>query len=480
MLLTAVERELKRRYFIIGMIMNRKKESKKDLVAGLLCFLMTVMTVVIAADTPQGEVLEGNINEQPKAAGEMTDVILGDERFDLYLSILENERVAVFTNQTGIVGDEILTGDDEAIPHRFGQDSDGNEIQYGIHIVDALIQYGVDVTAIISPEHGFRGTEDAGASIENSVDERTGLPILSLYTSDKTNSLTTEDMDLFDTLIVDMQDVGLRYYTYYISLYYLMDACAREGKQVVILDRPNPNGFYVDGPILKEEYKSNVGVLPLPVIYGMTWGELAQMINGEGWLTAGKDACELKVVPCDNYTHQTKYELIKRPSPNLKDMRAVYLYASLCYFENTVVSVGRGTEYPFEVYGCPYFEGIEGNDYSFTPESMEGATEPPYKGEICYGHDLRNVDMDDIFDQGINMDYMIDAYKDYVFLSYPDGRQDFFGTPDENGHYWIDLLFGTNEVRNMINQGKSADEIKASWQDDIDLFKEQREPYLLY
>ena len=287
------------------------------------------------------------------------------------LMLMYRKRVALFSNHTGIVGDvtygaETSSGDQNQDLIHFGLDANGNEISYGEHILDALIRHGVNVTAIFSPEHGFRGTEDAGANIDNSVDEKTGIPILSLYTNN-THSPSSEDMGKFDALVVDMQDVGLRYYTYYISMYYLMDACAAAEKEVIILDRPNPNGFYVDGPILKDAYKSGVGQLPIPVVYGMTWGELAEMINGEGWLTSGKNACNLTVIPCQNYTHQTKTKLIRNPSPNIKDMRAVYLYASTCFFENTAVSVGRGTEFPFEAYGSPYLKGVEGFAFSFTP-----------------------------------------------------------------------------------------------------------------
>ena len=314
-----------------------------------------------------------------------SSIILGNEQFDTYIPLLEGKRVALFSNHTGIVGDvtssEIEENDNydnnssSDLIH-FGLDADGNNLSYGEHILDALLRYGVNVTAIFSPEHGFRGTEDAGANIDDFVDEKTGIPILSLY-ANNTHSPSSEDMGKFDALIVDMQDVGLRYYTYYISMYYLMDACAVAGKEFIILDRPNPNGFYVDGPILKDAYKSGVGQLPIPVVYGMTWGELAQMINGEGWLTAVKNACKLTVIPCKNYTHQTKTRLIRNPSPNIKDMRAVYLYASTCFFENTAVSLGRGTEFPFEAYGSPYLKGVEGFDFTFTPVSMSGATEHP-------------------------------------------------------------------------------------------------------
>ena len=376
---------------------------------------------------------------------------LGDEQFSAYIPLLEGKRIALFSNQTGIVGDK-----DQ-------------------HILDALIEKGVNVTAIFSPEHGFRGTEDAGEAVNDSIDEKTGVPILSLYSSD-THYPAKEDMDTFDTLVVDMQDVGLRYYTYYISMYYLMDACASADKEVIILDRPNPNGFYVDGPILQDKYKSGVGQLPIPIVYGMTWGELAQMINGEGWLNAGKGACNLTVIPCLNYTHDMKTTLARRPSPNLKDMRAVYLYASTCFFENTYVSVGRGTDTPFEIYGSPYLPQ-ESNPYSFTPQDMDGADNPPFEGEVCYGKDLSDIPLEDIWAAGIDLNYIIDAYNDFHEAN-PD--LDFFDSPTNGVKNWIDYLSGSDDLRKQIIAGHSAEEIKASWQSDIEAFKARREPYMLY
>ncbi len=424
--------------------------------------------------------------EQPEAsaAEESTEeseekVILGDEQFDEYIPLLEGKRVALFSNHTGIVGDKTSMPDPEAVDGAdlipFGYDPEGNEITYGQHILDALIEKGVNVTAIFSPEHGFRGTADAGESIDDSVDEKTGVPILSLY-HQNSHYPSKESMDSFDILVVDMQDVGLRYYTYYISMYYLMDACAANGKEVIILDRPNPNGFYVDGPILQEEYRSGVGQLPIPVVYGMTWGELAGMINGEGWLEAGKDACALTVIPCKNYDHSMKINLVRKPSPNIKDMRAVYLYASLCFFENTYISVGRGTDRPFEIYGSPLLSR-EDYPFSFVPESIDGASHPPFEGETCFGADLRDIPLDSILEKGIDLDYLIDAYQNFREAN-PD--KDFFAFPKNGGSYWIDLLSGSDDLRKQIMEGKSAKEIKESWQDDIKAFREQRRPYLLY
>ena len=409
-----------------------------------------------------------------------SDVVLGDAQFDEYIPLLEGKRVALFSNHSGIVGDmtsgtAVPEGTDASlIP--FGRAADGNEIGYGEHVLDAMLARGVNVTAIFSPEHGFRGTAGAGEAISDSVDPATGVPILSLY-AENSHYPSAASMDAFDVLVIDLQDVGLRYYTYYISMYYLMDACAAAGKPVVLLDRPNPNGFYVDGPILKDEYKSGVGRLPLPIVHGLTLGELACMINGEGWLEAGKDACDLTVVPCLNYTHADRVPLVRAPSPNLKDMRAVYLYASTCFFENTAVSVGRGTEHPFEVYGSPYLEGNGDYDYSFTPASMPGASEPPFEGQVCYGRQLMDAPLEEIWQAGINLDYLVGAYN---AVRAADPGVDFFGTPDSEGRYWLDKLCGTDAVRRMIEAGESAGAIKASWQEDIEAFREQRRPYLLY
>ncbi len=399
-----------------------------------------------------------------------SEVVIGNEQFSEYLPLLNGKRIALFSNHSGIVGDSFSS---DSVPD---VDTPFASLSSGQHILDALLERNVNVVAIFCPEHGFRGTEDAGAKIDYSVDEKSGIPILSLYAKG-THSPSSEDMKKFDVLVVDMQDVGLRYYTYYISLYYLMDACAKHGKEVIILDRPNPNGFYVDGGMLREGYESGVGRLPLPVVHGMTWGELAGMINGEGWLTSGRNSCKLRVIPCRNYTHRTKYSLIRNPSPNIKSMRAVYLYASTCFFENTKISVGRGTDFPFEVYGSPYLKGIEGFGFTFRPRSMQGALKPPFMNETCYGVDLRNVPIEEIWKAGVNPSYLINAYHAYMSTSH---KGSFWGNPDKKGRYWIDLLSGSSELRKMIDAGKTAEEIKRSWQEDIEAFKVRRKPYLLY
>lgn len=362
--------------------------------------------------------------------------IPGDEQTEEYFPLLKGKRIAVFSNHTGMVGDR--------------------------HLLDILVENRFDVVAIFSPEHGFRGSADAGEHVSNSADPKTGVPILSLYDG-KERKPSRASMQKFDLLVMDIQDVGLRFYTYYITMCRLMDACAEHGKQMLILDRPNPNGHYVDGPILDMKYRSGVGGLPIPVVHGMTLGELARMVNGEGWLP-GARKCDLTVIPCRNYTHQTRYRLPIPPSPNLPDMKSVYLYPSTCLFEGTQVSLGRGTARPFQVYGHPDMTGCS---YSFTPRSLPGAKNPPLLGKLCHGVDLSGMSDEEIWKRGLDLSHLIDAYRnlksgDRFFTSY------------------FELLIGRDYVRKMIKAGKSAEEIKAMWSEDVAKFKAQRKPYLLY
>lgn len=363
-------------------------------------------------------------------------VITGDERTELYFHLLEGKRIALYSNHTGLAN--------------------------GKHIVDILKENKFDVTTILSPEHGFRGTADAGERVGDSVDEKTNIPIISMYKFGR-EGIDSTTAARFDILVVDIQDVGLRFYTYYITMWRLMDSCAKYGKLVIVLDRPNPNGFYVDGPILDMKYRSGVGWLPIPIVHGMTLGELALMINGEGWLT-DKRKCELTVIPCKNYKHSTLYELPIPPSPNLPNIKSIYLYPSTCFFEGTVMSLGRGTSLPFQVYGHPDYKG---SNYSFTPQSISGAKNPPLLGKKCYGVDLSGTDDKYIRKQGIDLSYVIDAYKNLNIGS------KFFTS-------FFDLLAGCSYIREMIEQGCDADEIKARWQDDVTKFKKQRSPYLIY
>ena len=370
-------------------------------------------------------------------------VVTGDERTELYLPLIKEKRVALFINQTGLVGEE----------HR--------------HVLDLLVEKGARVTAIFSPEHGFRGRADAGAIVEDEVDEQTGVPILSLYGQNRKKHLGEEAMGLFDVLLVDIQDVGLRYYTYYVTMCHLMDACTKYGREVIILDRPNPNGHYVDGPILDMKLRSGVGYLPIPVVHGMTLGELARMAVGEKWLNEGNE-CKLTVIPCLNYTHQTHYTLPVAPSPNLPNMQSIYLYPSLCPFEGTVVSMGRGTDKPFQQYGHPGMRAC--HSYSFTPQSMPGATHPTLLGEKCYGKDLSAIPCDSIWQRGMSLAYVIDAYR----CLKNEGKADGFFTS------FFDKLLGQTYVREMIVEGRSEAEIRARWKDEVEEFKLKRQKYLIY
>lgn len=375
-------------------------------------------------------------------------VILGDERWDVYMPLLQGKRVALLSNQTGIIIRD-----------------DGSRQ----HVLDQMLEQGVNVTAIFSPEHGFRGTADAGELVRNDIDAQTGIPILSLYSSHGSNYPAEESMQQFDILVVDIQDVGLRYYTYYITMCRLIEACGAYQKQVVILDRPNPNGHYVDGPTLDMSLKSGVGLLPIPIVHGLTLGELAQMAQGEQWLDSAGDACIVHIVPCKHYTHHTHYDLPIAPSPNLPNMQAVYLYPSLCPFEGTIVSLGRGTDKPFQQYGHP----LMGNkySYSFTPTSMPGAKHPPREEEQCYGVDLSTLPYDKIWAEQINLSYVIDAYQ--CIMSGAEAPERFFTA-------FFDKLMGKTYVREMISDGYKNDAIRARWQNDVTAFKEQRKPYLLY
>lgn len=361
-----------------------------------------------------------------------------------YFPLLRDCRVAVLANQTSAAG----------MPGAPGADADGR-----VHLVDLLHESGFCIGAIFSPEHGFRGTADAGEHVRSSVDKRTGIPIRSLYDGN-TRRPSDEAMRSFDVLVVDMQDVGLRFYTYYISMLRMIDACADAGKRVVVLDRPNPNGHIVDGPLLDMRYKSGVGAIPVPVLHGLTMGEIARMAVGEGWA----ERCQLTVIPCRNYTHATEYILPVAPSPNLPTQRSVYLYAALCPFEGTVVSLGRGTDKPFEIYGHP---SMTGRTFSFTPRPTAGAKHPPLEGRLCRGEDLSRMPLDEARAVGFSLAYVIDAYRDL-------DMGDKFFTP------MFEKLLGVGWVREMIVAGASEAEIRSRWADDVARYRERRAKYLLY
>jgi len=367
-----------------------------------------------------------------------TNILPADAQPGHYVPLLKHKRVALVINQTSVVGSKSL--------------------------LDIMLENGVEVVKIFVPEHGFRGTEDAGATVENMTDSATHVPVISLYGSHKKPK--PEDLVNVDVVVYDLQDVGVRFYTYISTLQYCMEACAENHKQLMVLDRPNPNGFYVDGPVLDTANRSFVGMQCIPVVYGMTAGEYAQMLVGEHWM-AHAEEMDLKVIECTNYDHSKKYKLPVAPSPNLRTMAAVYAYPSLCLFEGTVISVGRGTEQPFQQYGCPEFEGKFA--YSFTPKSGNGAKSPPYKDKVCYG-ELIGVNEREILAQTNNemrMKWLLKAWS-----TYPD-KDHFF-----NG-FFIKLA-GTGTLATQIKNGSTEDEIRASWQTGLGMFKKIRAKYLIY
>lgn len=368
-------------------------------------------------------------------------LLMGADQIDLYLPKLEGKRVGIATNHTGIVGHP----------------------QKPNHIVDTLLALGVDVRAIYTPEHGFRGEADAGAKIRSGKDEKTGLPIVSLY--GRKRKPDAKDIEEIDIMLFDIQDVGARFYTYISTMHYLMEACAESNKKFIVLDRPNPNGFYVDGPVLDPQFKSFVGMHPVPIVHGMTVGEYAQMINGESWLENGIK-CDLEVVKCKAYYHSLRYKLPIKPSPNLPNQTSIYLYPSLCLFEGTVVSIGRGTNFPFQVIGTP---NIKSTGFYFTPKSMAGASKPKHEGEKCYGQDLSQLD-ENYFVQNreVNINWLLSFYN-----KYENDKEAFFTS-------YFDKLAGTDKLRKQIIDGKSVDFIRKSWQQDLENFLAIRRNYLLY
>ena len=366
-------------------------------------------------------------------------IVVGVENTANYLSKLKGKKVGVVSNQTGIATIDGKT----------------------THTVDLLLKNGINVTKIYSPEHGFRGDADAGAKVKSGVDAQTGLPIISLY-GDNKKPKANQIADI-DILVFDMQDVGARFYTYISTLHYVMEAAAENGKKIIVLDRPNPNGHYVDGPVLKSEFKSFVGMHNVPIVYGMTIGEYAQMINGEGWL-ANKAKANLEIIPLINYTHQSKYSLPVKPSPNLPNAQAINLYPSTCLFEGTNVNEGRGTDLQFQVYGSPFLKNMP---YQYTPISKPGATSPKFKDEVCYGENLSEVP----YQSQINLKWLINAYKNNT-------KQPFWTMNGKK--LWIDQLSGTDDLRKQIEAGLSESEIKTTWQKDLESFKKIRVKYLIY
>jgi len=364
------------------------------------------------------------------------DIKVGADRTQEYLPLLKGKSVAVVANQSS------------NIKHT--------------HIVDSLISLGVKVKKVFCPEHGFRGSVDAGKKVKTYKDDKTGLPIISLYAKNKKPA--PADLKDVDIVVFDIQDVGVRFYTYLSTLHYVMEACAENNKPLIVLDRPNPNGYYIDGPVMEDTWKSFLGLHSVPIVYGMTIGEYAQMINGEGWLKGG-EKCDLKVIALEGYTHTDLYELPIRPSPNLPNMASVYLYPSLGLFEGTIVSVGRGTDLPFQVIGHPTLQKA---NYTFTPQPKPGAMEPKYMGEVCNGYNLTNF----------GTEYMKETKKIYLYWlmgtykNTPD-KTNFF---DDNFNYHA----GNSTLQQQIKDGVTEDEIRKSWEGGLKKFKTIRKKYLLY
>jgi uncharacterized protein YbbC (DUF1343 family) len=372
----------------------------------------------------------------PASVEPAASIVVGAERLEAYLPLLEGKTIALVVNHTARVSDK--------------------------HLVDTLLALGVSIKAIFAPEHGFRGDADAGAKIHDAKDPHTGLPLISLYGQKRAPS--AEDLRGVDGVVFDIQDVGARFYT----LHYVMRACAEQGVPFIVLDRPNPNGHYMDGPLLRPGHESFVGVHPIPIVHGMTVGELARMINGEGWLGDGLRAA-LTVIPCEHYHHRIFYELPVAPSPNLRDMRAIYLYPSTCLFEGTVISEGRGTPAPFQIFGHPDLPP-DSAPFAFTPRAMPGAQQPKLKDQLCRGFDLSNIPLDSLRQNArVDLQYLLAAYrlfprKDQFFLA--------------NGFF--DKLAGGSELRESIVAGQSEEQIRVAWAEALRDFRDKRKQYLLY
>tara|TARA_B100000925_G_C22006304_1_gene473841 strand:- start:1807 stop:2949 length:1143 start_codon:yes stop_codon:yes gene_type:complete len=357
------------------------------------------------------------------------NIITGAERVNKYLSLITNKQVAIVGNQTSMINN--------------------------LHLVDSLISHKINIVKVFSPEHGFRGNEDAGAYIKDDIDSKTKLPIISLYGKNKKPS--NDDLEDVDIILFDIQDVGVRFYTYISTLHYVMEAAAENNIELIVLDRPNPNGHYIDGPVREENYKSFVGMHPVPIVYGMTIGEYAKMINGEKWIS---QKCNLKVIKLIGYSHDSHYNLPIKPSPNLPNSRSINLYPSLCLFEGTNVSIGRGTNFPFQHFGAPYLK----SNYSFIPRSGKGSKFPKHENKRCYGSDLR---FQENYMNNINLVWLINCYNECP------NKEDFFNS-------FFDKLAGNEKLRKQIYEGKEISEIINSWQKDLNKFKKIRAKYIMY
>lgn len=363
----------------------------------------------------------------------------GANQTESYVKLLKNKRIAVVANQTSII-----------------EKNPKSKVNY-THLVDSLISLDVNVKKVFAPEHGFRGKADAGEVVKDGIDTKTGLPIISLYGKNKKPS--KEQLKGIDVIVFDIQDVGARFYTYISTLHYVMEAAAESKIPVIVLDRPNPNGHYIDGPVLEKEHASFVGMHPVPIVYGMTIGEYGKMINGEKWLANGIQS-KLTVIPLKNYSHKSKYNLPIKPSPNLPNSRSINLYPSLCFFEGTNVNAGRGTETQFQIFGSPFLN--EKRKFTYTPQPNEGSKRPKHAYMICYGEDLSNT----AYLNKIDLQWLITAKKENT-------TKNFFNA-------FFTKLAGTKTLQKQLEEGKTQAEIKASWQPEIEAFKKIRKKYLIY
>lgn len=401
-------------------------------------FLFLLIGAGSCGNNPSAEAQLTAVENDSLPAQEQDNLLkLGAERTDLYLPLLKDKKVGVVGNQTSIIPTE-----------------DGH-----VHLIDKLLSEGVNVQKVFAPEHGFRGTADAGEAIADGKDPKTGLPVISLYGDNKKPG--PEQLQGLDILIFDIQDVGARFYTYISTLHYVMEAAAENDIPVLVLDRPNPNGHYIDGPILESEHRSFVGMHPVPVVHGMTIAEYAKMINGEEWLKNGIQA-DLQVVEMKNYHHEKTYELPVKPSPNLPNAQAIILYPSLCFFEGTNVNAGRGTSKQFQIFGSPFLPQSK-YEYSYVPESNEGAKSPKHLMKTCFGQDLSNVERLDM----INLEWLINAYRN------TSNKNDFFNS-------FFTKLAGTEKLRKQIESGMTPEEIRKTWQEGLQDYALTREKYLMY
>ncbi len=407
----------------------------------LFSFSFSCQHTIADEKKPVGDTLSKNISPNK--------IILGADQTEAYLRLIKGKTIGIVANQTSLIDTDVTVDDNNTETVGFEK----------THLVDFLYRQHIKIKAVFSPEHGFRGTADAGESVQNGIDTKTGLPIISLYGKNK--KPTAEQLNGIEVMIFDIQDVGARFYTYISTLHYVMEACAENNIPLIVLDRPNPNGHYIDGPILEKEFLSFVGMHPVPVVHGMTIGEYARMINGEKWLTNGLQ-CELQVVKMKHYTHQTPYSLPVKPSPNLPNEVAVNLYPSLCFFEGTPISVGRGTEMQFQIFGAPFLPK-EQFHFTFTPQPNEGAKYPKHQGKLCYGKDLRNVDRLD----KLNLEWLISAYTNSK------DKARFFTS-------FFTKLAGTRQLQKQIEQGYTYREIRTTWLEGLKKYDTVRRKYLLY